>query len=197
MQQKFKKIHPVRNKPPLAAAAVQKAERISNGVKLIIGLGNPGKKSENTYHNVGVLFIAYLKKQRTPNTKYQILNTDCYMNESGKFVRAAMKKRGLKSKELLIVHDDSDIELGSYKFSFGRSSAGHKGVESITQILKTKDFWRLRIGIRTLGSSLLTPNDLAPQIKAGDFVLKKITSRQKKILEDTFKKIERDCSSFI
>ena len=157
-------------------------------IKLIIGLGNPGKKYENTYHNVGVLFIDYLKKQRTPNTKYQILNTDCYMNESGKFVRAAMKKRGLKSKELLIVHDDSDIELGSYKFSFGRSSAGHKGVESITQILKTKNFFRLRIGIRPKKTD--SPAGLpavAKRAKAGDFVLKKISVKDKKNLEEVFK----------
>ena len=167
-------------------------------VKLVIGLGNPGRTYGNTYHNVGHFFVDYLKNNfRSLVIGYKLLVSDSYMNESGSFVVKSTKKKGIKTKELLIAHDDSDLNIGDYKIDFDRGGAGHKGVESVIKALKTKKFWRLRIGIRTLDSRFLTPNNLAPRIKAGDFVLKKITSQHKKILEDTFKKIEKDCLSSI
>src|SRR3989344_4086907 len=115
--------------------------------KLIIGLGNPDSKYKNTYHNVGHLFIEYLNNYPlTPNP--YTLKSDVYMKESGKFVKKAMKKDGIKPEALLVAHDDSDIEIGNYKLSFDRGPAGHHGIESIINALGTKKFWRLRIGIR-------------------------------------------------
>ncbi len=107
------------------------------------------------------------------------------MNESGKAVKEAMKYFKIKPEEILIVHDDSDIELGKYKISFGRGSAGHNGVQSIINNLKTKNFWRLRIGVRP------TTNNRRPttQIKAGDFVLKKISKKNLEIFEKFFYEI--------
>lgn len=164
-------------------------------IKLVIGLGNPGKKYENTYHNVGHLFVNYLKTHNLKPITYN-LKTDCYMNESGKFVRAAMKKRGLKSKELLIVHDDSDINIGDYKIDFDRGGAGHKGVESVIKALKTKKFWRLRIGIRALDPKRLVPNNLRPRAKAGELVLKEISPQDKKLFETVFREISREISHY-
>jgi peptidyl-tRNA hydrolase, PTH1 family len=149
--------------------------------KLIIGIGNPDKKYESTYHNVGFLFADYLTKN-FPNSK--ILKSDTYMNESGKFVTKELKKSGVKPEELLIAHDDSDIALGNYKLSFGRGAAGHHGIESIMTSLKSKEFWRLRIGIR--------PRNEKVRRKAEEFVLKKITSADKKVLETVFQKSAKE-----
>ena len=111
-----------------------------------------------------------------------------FMNESGKAVLAAMryfsaKDKKIKPKEILIIHDDADIELGKIKLSFGQGAAGHHGVESVIKNLKTKNFWRIRIGIRPK-----TPNDKnqAPKKKAGGFVLEKITPADKLVLERLF-----------
>lgn len=145
--------------------------------KLIIGLGNPDKKYANTYHNVGQLFIYYLSKN-VLNPKFSILNSNTYMNESGNFVLMTLKKTNTEPDELLIVHDDSDLALGQHKISFGRGAAGHHGVESIIETLKTNDFWRLRIGIR--------PQNEKNRQKAEKFVLKKISAADKKILEQVF-----------
>jgi len=142
-------------------------------IKLIIGLGNPGKEYQNTYHNVGFLAVDYLAKN-PPNYK-----SDAYMNQSGPWVLKEIKKNGIKPEELLIVHDDSDIKIGNYKFSFGRGAAGHKGIESVIKALRTKNFWRLRIGIRPIGRT-----------KAAAFVLKKIKPADKRNLETVFRKIQ-------
>ncbi|MEK7192313.1 MAG: aminoacyl-tRNA hydrolase [Patescibacteria group bacterium] len=167
--------------------------------KLMIGLGNPDPEYQNTYHNVGYLFIDHLLKIATARDgvppsknlengggkklKLKIIKPDVYMNESGKFAAKEVKKSGVKPEELLIVHDDSDIELGKYKLSFGRGAAGHHGVENVQAVLKTKDFWRLRIGIR--------PADEKIRQKAEKFVLRKISAADKEILERAFKEIAK------
>ncbi|OGY62920.1 MAG: hypothetical protein A2745_02625 [Candidatus Harrisonbacteria bacterium RIFCSPHIGHO2_01_FULL_44_13] len=148
-------------------------------LKLIIGLGNPDPKYQNTYHNVGHLFIDYLTKSSQLKTKN--LKTDVYMNESGRFVARTLKKHNANPKELLIVHDDSDLGLGTYKLQFGRGAAGHHGIENVIKVLKTKNFWRLRIGIRP-------PQEKTRQ-RAEKFVLKKISTADKKSLEGVFEKL--------
>jgi PTH1 family peptidyl-tRNA hydrolase len=172
--------------------------------RLIIGLGNPGKEYEKTYHNVGILFI---ENKIPPNSKFQIPNSKnfehlktnililvkpkTFMNESGKAVKEALKYFKVKPEELLIVHDDSDIELGKYKISFGRGSAGHKGVQSIIDALGANNFWRLRIGIGK-NKKLKIKNKKFTMIKAGEFVLKKIAKEDLKILEKVFEEINYD-----
>ena len=151
--------------------------------KLIIGLGNPDKRYENTYHNVGHLFIDYLQKNYTLYPIPYTLKTDVYMNESGKYVYKIIKKTNAKPESLLVIHDDSDILLGNYKLSFNRGSAGHKGIENVIKILGTQKLWRLRIGIRPL------QKEGAPRLKAEKFVLKKITVGSEKILNNVFQKI--------
>jgi len=155
--------------------------------KLIIGLGNPDSKYQNTYHNVGHLFMNYLQKDYGLRaTDYGLLKTDVYMNESGSFVKKALKKSNAKPEELLIAQDDSDLTLGSYKLSFDRGAAGHHGIENIQATLKTKNFWRLRIGVRP---EMKSGKREVKRLKAGKFVLKKIGAADKKILEKTFKEI--------
>ena len=159
--------------------------------RIIIGLGNPGTQYANTYHNVGFLFIDYLKNALTnyelPITNYQLLKSDVYMNESGNFVAKTLRKTDAAPHDLCIAHDDSDIPLGSFKISFGRGSAGHHGIENIIRAIGTKNFTRLRIGIRPLAQ---IPADgkliNADRIKANEFVLKKITRTNQKILNRVF-----------
>jgi PTH1 family peptidyl-tRNA hydrolase len=147
-------------------------------IKSIIGLGNPEKKYEKTYHNVGILFVEKNKKSLVPS--FQCLVSNTHMNESGLFVIEQMKNTNLKPENLLIAHDDSDLKIGEYKLDFGRSAAGHHGVESVISSLGTKEFWRLRVGIR--------PQNEEVRAKAEEFVLKKISAEDKKLLEGVFEK---------
>ncbi len=155
---------------------------------LIIGLGNPGRQYKNSYHNLGHLFIDYLTsgKKLKAAKKLEYLETDgptlvkslTFMNESDLAVAEAIKKFKIPPEKTLIVQDDSDIALGNYKISFGRSSAGHKGAESIIQRLRTRDFYRLRIGVRKARG------------KAGDFVLKPITQKDLATFNKLFSEIQ-------
>ncbi len=155
---------------------------MSGKYKLIIGLGNPGEEYQNTYHNVGKSMIDYLgelmggPKPVFKHVKtFEFLKTPqgilakplVFMNQSGKTVQDLVRFFDSNSEEILIIHDDSDLEIGMYKLKKNQSAAGHHGVESIIEKLKTKNFWRLRIGIRPK-----TENTKRP--KAETFVLKKI-----------------------
>lgn len=139
--------------------------------KLIIGLGNPDEQYQNTFHNAGSLTVDFfVKKLNRKTIKTESWETGpknfiftkvdgiifakptVYMNESGKAAAEAVKYfsgflKKLKPEEIIVAHDDIDIELGKFKLSFNKNSAGHRGVESIIKALKTKEFWRLRIGI--------------------------------------------------
>ncbi len=147
-------------------------------IKLIVGLGNPGKEYKNTRHNMGFIFIDKLSERL--KTKFITAKPQTFINKSGDAVLALSKSHKIKPENILIVHDDIDILWGNFKFSFGRSSAGHKGVESIIKALKTKNFWRLRIGIQPT---------LKKHISADKIILKKFTSAELKTLDQTIKKV--------
>ena len=154
-------------------------------VKLIIGLGNPGKEYKRTRHNAGFLFIDELERLKI---KIILAKSQSFMNESGRAVADLIKFYKVKPESILIVHDDIDILWGNYKFSFGRSSAGHKGVESVIKSLKTKNFWRLRIGIQ--------PAFAKKHIRADKVILKKFTPAETKILNQTIKKAIAEIDRF-
>src|SRR3989338_8205235 len=105
--------------------------------KLLFGIGNPGKEYEGTRHNVGWMFAEYENGE----------TSDVFVNNSGVAVKKLKSKYKAKNEEIVIAHDDLDIEFGKIKIAFDRSSAGHKGVQSIMDVLKTQKFWRVRIGI--------------------------------------------------
>lgn len=116
-------------------------------MKLIIGLGNPGKKYEGTRHNVGQA-LASLAKLKIKDEKLKIVNDlGIYMNQSGEIVKKLVGHYKIPLDDLLIIHDDLDIPLGDFRLQKGRGAAGHKGVESIVNALGGNGFWRLRIGI--------------------------------------------------
>ncbi|PIT87637.1 MAG: aminoacyl-tRNA hydrolase [Candidatus Magasanikbacteria bacterium CG10_big_fil_rev_8_21_14_0_10_40_10] len=134
-------------------------------MRLIVGLGNPDKKYQNTRHNAGWLVLDELAKihqtEFKPTKKFNALTCELkinsqsvlllkpltYMNNSGASVQTALDYYGLKTDQIMIIHDDKDIELGKIKFQANRSSAGHNGVQSIIDYLKTKDFKRVRVGV--------------------------------------------------
>ena len=104
-------------------------------------------------------------------------------------IRKILKEHGLKIEDALIVHDDSDIYMGDYKISRDRGAAGHKGVEHIMAVFGTKDFTRLRIGIRPKQKTG------TERKKADEFVLKKITAANMKVLEKVFEEATSRLSS--
>lgn len=133
---------------------------------LIVGLGNPGKEYEKTRHNVGREIVLALRgKIDFPEFRFEkkwnagvsegkigkekvvLLLPDTLMNKSGLSVAPALRFYKAKPKDLFAVHDDADLTLGSAKMSFGKHSAGHKGVESVIKAIKTLEFWRFRVGI--------------------------------------------------
>lgn len=146
------------------------------GVKLIIGLGNPDAQYQKTYHNVGHLMTDFLSEQPASAPRLKILKSDQFMNQSGLFVKNELKKEKLKPEQLLLIHDDADIQLGQFKLSFGRNSAGHRGVQNVIDQLQTNKFWRLRIGIRPAKNKQ----------KADELVLKKIAPEKMVLLRKVF-----------
>lgn len=142
---------------------------------LIVGLGNPGKKYEHTRHNVGSMVLDALKGVELPNAI--LAKPQTFMNNSGKAIKSLYTKYKIQNtKYIIVVHDDIDIPLGKIKVSFGRGSAGHKGVESIIKELGTKNFTRVRIGIQPVKGK---PKNVET------FVLKNFTSKELPLLSKT------------
>lgn len=153
--------------------------------KAILGLGNTGSKYKNTYHNVGHQMIDFLLEKNIFPENTMIVKNEGFMNESGTSAVKILKKSGSKPEDLLVIQDDSDIALGKYKLSIDRSSAGHKGIEDIINKIGSRNFWRLRIGIRPIEE----------EGKALDFVLKKIKKENREILEKVFEEAVNSLTS--
>lgn len=166
---------------------------------IIVGLGNPGAAFASTYHNVGKAALQKIAERLEQEgnaiafKKYKgffeyasasgtaLVTPLTFMNESGAAVKEALKKFGAKPASLIILHDESDLPIGKYKWSAGRGAAGHKGVRSIMEALRTNDLTRIRIGIRAANET--------KRKKASEFVLKKITAKDQKTLDEVFGKI--------
>ena len=132
-------------------------------IKLVIGLGNPGAEYERTRHNAGFMFVDALAKKIFDESDWKeepklfsavlkvrnivLAKPQTFMNASGKAVGALIKFYKIKPTDVLLIHDDVDIPLAEARLQFDRSSAGHKGVESVMRALKTQKFARLRIGV--------------------------------------------------
>lgn len=136
-------------------------------MKLIIGLGNPGDKYILTRHNAGFLFVEDLYKKNevikpwkfdkyvnaevaeiSVNDKKLILaKPQTFMNRSGETVTKMAIKNLLSPTDLFVAHDDLDFKLGEFKISLGKGPKLHNGTKSIEKIWKTKEFWRIRIGV--------------------------------------------------
>ena len=132
-----------------------------SGIKLFVGLGNPGEKYEKTRHNAGFWFIDLIAAQTNcklaPEAKMfgivgklnadtWLLKPTTFMNASGKAVAALANYYKITPSEILVVHDELDLPPGTAKLKLGGSRSGN-GIKDIIAALGTEDFWRLRIGI--------------------------------------------------
>jgi len=161
---------------------------------LIIGLGNPGKKYENTRHNFGFRVLDLLASGEQWQDKYEskliklddliLAKPQTFMNESGKAVAEILKF--YPAAKLIVIHDDLDLPLGSMRIQKNISDAGHNGIKSIVSEIGTKDFVRIRLGINN--------PETRGQIPSEDFVLQKFTEQEeaiaKEVLEKTKEAIE-------
>ncbi len=147
-------------------------------MKLIVGLGNPGRKYKKTRHNIGFRVIDALKKSldKARDKEIILFKPQTFMNQSGKAVKKKIENCKLKIENLLVVHDDIDLPLGTIRISENISSAGHKGVQSIIDELRTQNFTRARIGIR--------PDH---KVDTEKYVLGKFTKEEEKQLKQIIK----------
>jgi len=164
-------------------------------VKLLIGLGNPGNKYKNNRHNVGHHFVDFVITQLTPlrpstssglrgtsESKDLIVKTDCFMNLSGEFVKKLLRKhQNISLGELYVAHDDLDIPLGKFKIDKGTGPKLHNGIKSIEETIKSKDFWRIRIGV-----DARKPDTW---IDGEKYVLSDFTREEKTIINKVFEEI--------
>lgn len=136
-----------------------------DSMKYIFGLGNPGHTYENTRHNAGFLaldtiahnsdncfvahprFKAHICETTLAQTHCFLIKPMTYMNESGKTIAAILGFYKANEHDMLVIHDDKDLELGTVKLALQSSSAGQKGVQNIIETLGTNHFARIRIGI--------------------------------------------------
>ena len=138
---------------------------MSDSLRLVVGLGNPGSKYEGTRHNVGFMALDRLARQERFTFRQQsklhglaaesgigasrlrLLMPQTYMNDSGRSIRAALDWFGFAPHQLLVLVDDMDLPLGRLRLRAQGSAGGHNGLRSAIQHLGTQEFPRLRIGI--------------------------------------------------
>lgn len=169
---------------------------------IIVGLGNPGKEYEKTRHNAGRSAIelvaknnrfddfifnktsnALVSKSAIEGENATLVLPETMMNLSGKAVSTFIKTPKA-AKNLLVIHDDLDLPLGTIKMVFGRGSGGHKGVESIMRTIKTKKFARIRIGISAVGKK-----NQAKKVQGEEKVIKQVIGKWKPSEEVVIKKV--------
>ncbi|MFA5840772.1 MAG: aminoacyl-tRNA hydrolase [Candidatus Paceibacterota bacterium] len=159
-------------------------------MKLVVGLGNPGKEYENTRHNAGRILVGLIEmkfEKEGEKKKIKFLTPDTFMNNSGKAVAPLIKaKKDLK--ELIVVYDDIDLPLGKIKISFNRSSGGHNGLASVIKSVKSEEFLRIRIGITpaTANGRLKKPRGEKDVLK---FLLGEFRKPELEILKKLSKKV--------
>ena len=159
-------------------------------MKLVVGLGNPGKEYENTRHNTGRIVVGLIEKKLAEN-KIKFITPDTFMNNSGKVVAPFIKtKKDLK--DLVVIYDDIDLPLGKIKISFNRSSGGHNGLGSIIKSLKSEEFLRIRVGL-----SPATPKGVVKKPTGEKPVLNFLLGEFKKSELETLKKLSKTIAEAI
>src|SRR3954452_17472744 len=129
-------------------------------MKLIVGLGNPGKEYENTRHNLGFVIIDQLASKLNvglnkkkfnglyyQTSEYILLKTQTYMNNSGECITAFLNYFRIPTDNLLVIYDDIALPLGKFRYRNQGSAGGHNGIKSVIEKLGTNRFKRLRVGI--------------------------------------------------
>ncbi len=167
---------------------------------IVVGLGNPGEEYQRTRHNVGWMALDTLREQRTEGKEQKwkidkranaeilkmkledgdivLVKPQTFMNNSGVSVRTICNLQ-TKISNLVVVHDEIDLDFGTIRVSHSSAAAGHRGVQSIIDHLGTKAFWRVRIGIRRENKEQRVTS---AKINTPDFVLKPFSKEDQKRL---------------
>ena len=172
-------------------------------MKIYVGLGNPGKEYQNTRHNAGFIFVDAVAEKLSLNFKFEkkfnaqlavkrddlfLIKPQTFMNNSGQALRAFldylkidMQNPFSGPEDLIVVHDDLDLALGTYKLQKGVGPKDHNGLQSIYQHLGTKNFWHLRLGIDA--------REGVRKISPADYVLQVMPAVQRKIFDKTVEQL--------
>lgn len=163
-------------------------------MKLIVGLGNPGKDYENTRHNIGFMIIDHyvnmknlglfkvkdkglFLKTKISDEDVIFLKPQSYMNLSGEVVRKYLDFYKINPEDILVISDDLDLTIGNFKLKSTGSSGGHNGLKNIEQHIGTRDYKRLKIGISN-----------RKDVDTKDYVLGKLSKEEQTQLEEIKKK---------
>jgi len=164
-------------------------------MKLIIGLGNPGEEYRNSRHNLGFRIVEQMTGGKWRNDKklkaqiceikvgkkrLVLAKPQTFMNNSGQAVKKLVTSYRLPVTNVCVAHDDLDIILGEYKIQFTKGPKIHQGLASVEQHLRTKDFWRARIGVR--GEDYLKIK-ASGKLMAEDYLLKFFSQKEREIID--------------
>jgi len=169
-------------------------------MKLIVGLGNPGKQYENTRHNIGFLVIDKLSEQlniRLDQAKFKgiygigniegekilLLKPLTFMNLSGESIRAVMDYYQVQIEDLIVIYDDLDLPVGRIRLRQQGSAGGHNGIKSTIAHLGTQNFNRIRVGIDRPRTGM----------NVADYVLGRFTKDERVLMEDVIVKCSDAC----
>lgn len=183
-------------------------------MRLIVGLGNPGRIYKYSRHNIGALLIEGLTKRWGIKIKRNITIKFClgqskvedkevmlarsfsWMNLSGYTLNLLLKKYGLNPEDMLVVFDDLDLELGKIRIKPRGSSGGHRGAESIVKALGSSNFPRLRIGIGR-PKFTKTLSEFKQKKVVADYVLSNWTRREKEQLSRYLERAADCCEAWV
>lgn len=163
---------------------------------LIIGLGNPGTKYTHSRHNVGWIMLdmmfsdtdwrenTYAQAQigfaDTDEFDAQLVKPQTFMNDSGKSLHYFITKEHYTPDQIIVIYDDLDLAIGTFKISFDRGSGGHNGIKSLEESLGTREFVRIRIGI----SKVIETGEEGNKTLAKPNVLGDFEPKEREILQD-------------
>jgi PTH1 family peptidyl-tRNA hydrolase len=169
-------------------------------MKLIVGLGNPGRSYARHRHNVGFICLNHFARSegikldkkkglarigqgKVASNDVVLARPQTFMNNSGQSVSRLVDKFNIDPNDLIIIHDDLDLPLAKIRISHGSSSGGHKGINSIIQELGTQDFIRLRIGIGRPDKPEISEDDIIT------YVLSDFTPAEKRAIDKIVPKV--------
>ena len=177
-------------------------------MKVIVGLGNPGKEYQGTRHNVGFdaldlmaesLGASFTNSKKTLSEvakvgdQYILCKPQTFMNNSGQTVRALLDYYSISQTDggypdLYVVHDDLDLALGKLKIQLGVGPKAHNGILSMYDHLKTEQFWHVRAGVDNRG-------ELRGSIVPSEYVLKPFLSKERPIIDTTIQTIVNELTA--
>ncbi len=169
-------------------------------MKLVVGLGNPGKKYKETRHNIGFSIVdnylgevewkekfnSLFCEKKHLREKILFIKPMSFMNLSGQPIKQFIDYYKINIDDILVIQDDIDIEVGKYKTKRNSSSGGHNGINSIIECLNSDKFWRLKIGVSK-------PN----QEDVIDYVLQKFSRKDKKTILELQSEFDLIIENFI